>query len=151
VGTSARTLGNTGLAPLQRAADAVRRADRFLRLRVAIVAAWAVASLVTASFACPGRGPANSLGAEVELRDAAESFVGGTQVLVRNASDEPWRDVVLTIDDEWRHHLPALRPGEQIVVATAQFRRGEAALAGDHRPRRFAISADRGRHSVQRP
>jgi hypothetical protein len=134
---------------IERGLRSLRATDRFGRMRVAIVAAWATASLATAVFACPPSGPGNSLGAEVQVRDASESFVGGAQVLVRNDSTNVWRDVVLTLDDEYRYTVPALRPGEQIVVATAQFRRGAESLPREHRPRRLLVVADRGRHLVE--
>jgi hypothetical protein len=130
----------------ERLADGLRRSDRFSRMRVAVVAAWAVASLATVFFACPPAGPGNSLGAEVQVREASESFVGGAQVLVRNESDEVWSDVVLTIDGEWRYSHPAIRPREQIVVAATQFQRAGEPLAAEHRPQRLAVACDRGAH-----
>jgi hypothetical protein len=139
------------LAPLrdlgERLADGFRRSDRFLRMRVAVVAAWAAVSLATLFFTCPSTGPANALGAEVHVREAAESFIGGAQVLVRNESDEVWSDVVLTIDGEWRYSHPAIRPREQIVVATTQFQRRGEPLGPEHRPRRLVVACDRGSHA----
>jgi hypothetical protein len=127
----------------------LRATNRHARLRIAIVGAWAAVSLLTVVLTCPPPGPDNALGAEVHVRDSSESFVGGTQVLVRNASGEMWRDVVITLGDGWRYAVPALRPGEQVVVAAAQFRRGTEAFPRDHRPRRLLVAADRGRHLVE--
>lgn len=123
----------------------LRGADRYLRLRAAIVGSWAALSLLTAVAACPPAGVGNGLGGEARV--LRESFVGGAQVLVRNDSGDVWRDVVVTIDGAWRYRHATLRPQDQIVVPTTRFVRGDDALRPDHRPQRLEVECDRGRHA----
>lgn len=130
---------------LAKLASDFRRSDRFSKMRLGVVAGWAAVTCVTLAAVCPSAGSGNSLGAEVQF--LRESFVGGAQVLVRNDSDDVWRDVVLTIDGEWRHRHPTLRPRDQVVVPTTQFRRGGDVLPPDHRPRRLEVECDQGSHS----
>jgi hypothetical protein len=142
------TSAATGLGRLRAAAGqlaaAIRRSDRYLRWRAGVVGAWAVAAIATLVLACPGDGHANALGAEVQV--LGESLVGA-QVLVRNDSGDVWTDVEITLDDGWRYRHPTLRPKDQLVVATTQFRRGADALPPDHRPRRLEVRCEQGRHA----
>jgi hypothetical protein len=132
-------------AELERLADELRRSDRFFKLRAGVVAGWVAITAITLVAACPPTGPGNSLGAEARV--LRESFVGGSQVLVRNDSGEVWTDVVVTIDGEWRYRHPTLRSRDEIVVPTSQFTSGEAALAPDYRPRRVEVECRQGSSS----
>lgn len=124
----------------------VRSTDRYSRMRTAIVATWAVLSIATLFASCPGSG-ANSLGAEFQV--LSDSFVGGEQLLVRNESTDVWRDVVLTLDGEWRYEQRVLRPHERIVVSPSRFqRRGEAAPEG-YLPRTLEVDCDQGSHTFR--
>ncbi len=125
--------------------ERVRRWDRFRRMKVGIVAAWALASALTLWGACPASGPANSLGADVQvLRD---SLVGGEQLLVRNESTEIWTDVTLTLDDRWKHEQRTVRPHDQLVLSMGHFRRGGDAAPRDYKPRSLRIDCGQGSHT----
>jgi hypothetical protein len=132
-------------AELERLADELRRSDRFFKMRLGVVAGWVLITAITLVAACPPTGPGNSLGAEARV--LRESFVGGAQVLVRNDSDNVWTDVVVTLDGEWRYRQATLRPSEEIVVPTTQFRRDEASLAPDYRPHRVEVECRQGSSS----
>jgi hypothetical protein len=131
-------------AAVDRLASAIGRSDRYLRWRAGVVGAWAVAAAATLVLTCPGDGHANALGAEVQV--LGESLVGA-QVLVRNDSADVWTDLELTLDGEWRYRHPTLRPRDQVVVATTQFRRGADTLPADHRPRRLEVRCAQGSHA----
>ncbi|HET7753430.1 MAG TPA: hypothetical protein VFK85_05930 [Anaeromyxobacteraceae bacterium] len=124
----------------------LRATDRFSRMRTAIVAAWVLVSVATVFASCPGsRG--NSLGAEFQV--LSDSFVGGEQLLVRNESNDTWRDVVLTLDGDWRYEQRVLRPHERIVVSPSRFqRRGESAPEG-YLPRTLEVECDQGSHTFK--
>jgi hypothetical protein len=122
-------------------ADGFRRSDRFFKLRVGIVAAWAVLSLATLWGACATPGHHNALGADVQVnRDS----IMGTQLLVRNESDHIWEDVVLTLDDGWRYTQRTMRPQDLVVLSVSSFRKGEEAPPREHRPRALNISCRQG-------
>ena len=63
----------------ERLADSLRRSDRFSRMRVGVVGAWAVASLATVFFACPPAGPGNSTDEGVGSGGAARPVVAATK------------------------------------------------------------------------
>jgi hypothetical protein len=123
--------------------EGYRRSDRHFRMRAGIVATWTLLSLLTLWAACPSSGPTNSLGADVQvLRD---SLVGGQQLLVRNESTGLWTDVMLTIDDGWRHEHRTVRPHDQLVLSMSHFKRGAEAAPRDFKPRTLTIECEQGR------
>jgi hypothetical protein len=121
--------------------DGFRRSDRFFKMRVGIVAAWAVLSLATLWGACATPGQHNALGADVQVnRDS----IMGTQLLVRNESDHIWEDVVLTLDDGWSYTQRTMRPQDLVVLSVSSFRKGDEAPPREHRPRALTISCQQG-------
>ena len=122
-------------------ADDFRRSDRFFKMRLGIVAAWAVLSLATLWGSCATPGQHNPLGADVQVnRDS----IMGAQLLVRNESDGIWEDVVLTLDDGWRYTQRTMRPEDLVVLSVSSFRKGDEAPPRDHRPRALTISCRQG-------
>jgi hypothetical protein len=125
--------------------EGFRRAGRWKRWRLGFVAGWIAASLLALFIACPRTGPANSLGADVQvLKDS----LLGQQILIRNESDDVWTDVVLTLDGGWRHVVRTLRPREQVVLSPSQFDRAGEAAPVDLRARRLSIECGQGSASV---
>jgi hypothetical protein len=121
----------------------VKRSDRYLRWRVGIVGTWVVLSLVTLWASCPSTGPSNSLGADVQvLRD---SVLGAQQILIRNESGETWTEVVVTLDDAWRHAQRTVRAQEQMVLSASQFSRGAEPAPRDLKPRTLLLECEQGR------
>jgi hypothetical protein len=127
-------------------AQAIRRSDRFLKMRAAVVGTWALLSLITLWSACPSSGPTNSLGADVQV--LRESLVGGEQLLVRNESAGLWTDVVLTLDEGWRYEHKTVRPHDQLVLSMTQFRREGESAPLDYKPRALTIECDQGRFTT---
>jgi hypothetical protein len=127
--------------------DGYRRSDRFFRMRAGIVGNWALLSLVTLWAACPSSGAANPLGADVKvLRD---SLVGGQQLLVRNESTGLWTDVVLTLDDGWRHEHRTVRQQDQLVLSMSHFKRGAEVAPRDYKPHKLTIECQQGRATFE--
>ena len=123
--------------------ESFRRADRFFKMRAAIIGSWVLISAVTLWAACPSSGPSNSLGAEVQvLRD---SLVGGQQLLVRNESTDMWTEVVLTLDGGWRYQHKTVRPHDQLVLSMGNFSRQGQTAPRDLKPRRLTIECEQGR------
>jgi hypothetical protein len=118
-----------------------RRADRFFKMRLGIVAAWGVLSLATLWGTCPSSGPGNALGADVQVnRDS----IMGVQLLVRNESSRIWEDVVLTLDDGWRYTHRTMRPHDLVVLSMSSFKKGDEAPPRDYRPRSLLIACEQG-------
>ena len=127
-------------------AHEIRRSNRYTKMRAAVIGGWALLSILTLWIACPSSGPSNSLGAEVQL--LSDSFVGGSQLLVRNDSSDLWTDIVLTLDDTWKYEKKTLRPHDHLVLSVSQFRRGAEAPPSDYRPRLLEIECGQGRFST---
>jgi hypothetical protein len=126
--------------------DAYRRSSRYVRLRATIVGTWALLSVVTLWAACPSSGPANALGAKVQLLSRNEPGVlMGTQLLVENDSGRLWRDVVLTLDGGWRYEKKTVRPQDKLVVSITQFRKDGQVAPAELEPRAITIECDEGR------
>jgi hypothetical protein len=124
-------------------ADGFRKAGRWQRMRLGIVGGWVAASLLALWIACPSSGPANSLGADVQV--LKESLLGGQQILVRNESDAVWNDVTLVLDGSWKNSQRTVRPREQVVLSPAQFQRAGEPAPRDLRPRTLLIECREGR------
>lgn len=123
-------------------ADGYRKSTRYFKLRAAVVGTWAILSMVTLWAACPSSGPANSLGAEVRM--VSEGLLGA-QVMVKNASDRNWTEVVLTLDADWRWEKRTIRSGDDVVVAVARFRKDGATAPGDLKPAALTVECEQGR------
>jgi hypothetical protein len=124
-------------------AEGYRRSSRYLRIKVGVVAGWALLSLVTLFASCPPSGPTNALGAVVQLLPRQESLVG-TQILVSNESGGNWTDVAFTIDGEWRFEKKTLRAGDKLVLSMDRFRKDGEAPPADLKPRTLRIDAQQG-------
>ena len=138
---AASALARSAGERLRQLADDVRRADRFFKMRVGIVGAWAVISMATLWGACATFGPSNALGADVQVnRDS----IMGVQLLVRNESTRIWEDVVLTLDDGWKYTHKTMRPHDLVVLPMSSFKRGDDAPPRDYKPRALVIACGQG-------
>jgi hypothetical protein len=127
-------------------ADRVKRSNRYVRWRVGIVGTWVVLSLATLWASCPSTGPTNRLGADVQV--LKDSLLGGQQILIRNESAENWTEVVVTLDDAWRHAQRTVRPQEQMVLSPSQFKRGSEPAPRDLKPRTLLLECEQGRARI---
>jgi hypothetical protein len=121
--------------------EGFRRSDRFFKMRVGIVGAWAVVSLATLWGTCGPLESRNSLGADVQVnRDS----IMGVQLLVRNESSQIWDGVTLTLDDGWKYSQQTMRPQDLVVLPMSHFRKGDESPPADHEPRSLKIECGRG-------
>ncbi len=141
------TLPDKARALARDLADRVKSSNRYLRWRVGIVGTWVVLSLVTLWASCPSTGPTNPLGADVQV--LKDSLLGGQQILIRNESSENWTEVVVTLDDAWRHAQRTVRPQEQMVLAPSQFKRGSEPAPRDLKPRTLLLECEQGRARIE--
>lgn len=122
--------------------EGYRKSTRYHKMRLAVIAAWAVLSAASLWAACPSTGgPTNSLGAEVQI---SEELLG-TQLMVRNGSGGNWTDVRLALDGGWRWETRTVRSGTQLVIATSKFTRDGAAAPSDLRPTSLVIECAQGK------
>ena len=130
----------------QELADGYRRSTRYVRLRAAVVGAWALLSLGAVWASCPGSTASNDLDAEAQL---LRGSIMGTQLLVKNGSDRHWTEVAFTLDGGWRSERKTVRSGDKLVLSLTQFRGQDgAAPTPDLRPRAMAIECVEGRAAL---
>jgi hypothetical protein len=124
-------------------ADGYRKSTRYFRMRVGVVAGWALLSIATLYASCPSSGPTNALGAVVQVLSGDESLMG-TQLLVRNDSGENWTEVAFTLDGGWRFEKKTVRAGDKLVLSLRQFQKDGASAPDDFRPRSIRIESRQG-------
>lgn len=122
-------------------ADGIRKSERSVKLRAAVIGTWVVLALVSFWIACPSTGPANSLGAVARLESGG---IMGAQVLVQNDGPELWADVILTLDGGWTLRRPTVRPGDKLVLPVASFSRAGQAAPAELVPRHLTIECQQG-------
>jgi hypothetical protein len=127
-------------------AEGYRKSTRYFKLRAAVVASWALLSIVTLWAACPSSGPANPLGAKFQLLLRSEPGVLlGTQILVENDSRKVWRDVVVTLEGGWSYERKTVRPQDKLVVSIGQFRKDGQSAPAELAPREITVECSEGR------
>lgn len=125
-------------------ASGYRKSNRYAKLRAGIVAAWIVLSAGSIWGACPSSGPANALGAEVQLVPASEMLLG-TQLMILNDSDRIWTKVAITLDGGWRFEKAVVRPQDKLVVSVSQFEKDGEPAPKDLRPRSVTVECSDGK------
>jgi hypothetical protein len=129
-------------------ASGYRKSTRWMRLRAAVVATWAVLAVVTVWGACPSSGPQNALGAKAKLLAGS---IMGSQVFVENESDQIWRDVVVTLEGGWRFEKRTVRPSESFVVPTNRFAKDGTTAPQGLSSRTITIECSEGRITMPLP
>lgn len=93
-----------------------RRSDRFFKYKVLIVAAWAVLSTTSMGIACQGAGdPTLDFGAKVVVLTGQRPAV-----MISNKSDEPWLDVTLIVNGDYRASVARVEPGKDVTITPKQ-------------------------------
>lgn len=126
--------------------DGLKKSDRPLRLKAAVVGTWLLLSIATMWTACPRTGPTNSLGATVRLQTTSV----GQVVSVRNDTEGTiWTEVELILDDTWRYdRRRTIRPGHNITPRVEDFAKDGVPAPADLKPTRLTIQCDQGRVSL---
>ncbi len=97
--------------------EGFKSADRFLKFRVLIMAAWVVISIGTLFVACPGAVRSrNSLGAQLVVTTVADHPV----YMVKNEGKRPWREVVVVVNKRFRAAAEQVEPGSNLTFGPNQ-------------------------------
>ena len=106
-----------------------RNADRYFKVKAAILAAWAVLSLTGVYVACPGAptlvGPSRSLGARLILGDESEH----PAYVLSNESDRAWEDVVVVVNHGYRAAISHVEPRAFVTITPKQLMGDNGKLA----------------------
>lgn len=126
--------------------DGVKKSDRPLRLKAAVVGTWLLLATITIWSACPSTGPSNSLGAVARLQTTSV----GQVLSLRNDTDGTiWTEVELILDDTWRYdRRRTIRAGDTVTPRVEDFRRDGEPPPATHRPSKLTIQCQQGRVSL---
>lgn len=90
-----------------------RASSRFFKYKAGIIAGWLFLSVGSIFVACPSaRGPSNELGAHLVTTEVE----GRVAISVRNESDEPWKQILVVVNGEYRAAHPPVEPGGMLTV-----------------------------------
>jgi hypothetical protein len=111
---------NAALNALARAKESwsdFRRADRYAKHKVLIVALWTVLSAATIIIAFPrSTGASNSLGARLAVTTVLDHSV----YMVSNDGTKTWTDVVIVVNNRYRAAASEIQPGQNVTVGPKQ-------------------------------
>jgi len=126
--------------------EGIKKSDRPLRLKAAVVGTWILLSIVSMWAACPARGPSNSLGAVARLQATSV----GQVVSVHNDTDDTiWTEVELVLDDTWRHEKRrTVRAGDSLTARLEDFRKDGLSPPPDYKPQKLSVQCQQGRVSI---
>ena len=97
-----------------------RNADRYFKYKAAILAAWAVLSLVGVGVACPGTSAAprsnSSIGARLVMGEEMEH----PAYVLSNESDRAWEEVVVVVNHSYRAAVDHVEPRAFVTITPKQ-------------------------------
>jgi hypothetical protein len=127
--------------------DGLKKSDRPLRLKAAVVGTWLLLSVITMWSACPSSGPRNSLGASARLQSTS---VGQVISLRNDADGTIWTEVDLILDDTWHYdRRRTVRPGDAVTPRLEEFRKDGEPPPASLKPTRLTVQCDQGRVTLQ--
>jgi hypothetical protein len=126
--------------------DGVKKSDRPVRLKAAVVGTWLLLTVITIWSACPSTGPRNSLGAVARLQSTSV----GQVVSLRNETDGTiWTGVELILDDTWRYdRRRTIRPGDAVTPRVEDFVKDGQPAPATLRPTKLTVLCEQGRVSL---
>ena len=106
-----------------------RNADRYFKVKAAILGAWAVLSLAGVWVACPGApvvlGPSTSLGARLIMGEEPEH----PAYVLSNESDRAWEEVVVVVNHAYRAAISHVEPRAFVTITPKQLMGDNGKLA----------------------
>ena len=113
VGAALSNAGLNALAYVREAAEDFRRRDRFFKFKAMVVAAWVVLSVSGVVVACPGESlSAGEMGARLVVNAERVPAI----VLIYNESDEPWQDVTVVVNGQYRASSGSVPAGGNLTL-----------------------------------
>jgi hypothetical protein len=127
-----------------------RSSDRFFKYKAGVLATWIALSVASFVVACPGSGPSNNLGAHL---DSVPPAVASDPPLffVKNDSDQPWFDVVITVNGTYKVALSTVTANGQVPLSPKQLLGPDGSVApGNLKIVAIEVHTDRGNTELMR-
>lgn len=126
VASEASNVFLNALSILKEMAADFRQRDRFFKYKAGIVAGWVALSVASLAIACPGRSlETGDMDARLVLSDKLDR----PSLTIWNESDEPWRDLTLIVNGQYRAAVAEVKPGEFVTITPKQLLGGNGATA----------------------
>lgn len=106
-----------GLSMLKEMFADFQSSDRFFKAKAGIIGGWAFISLLSIVIACPGQGVKTAdLGARVIVLPNKERPQASPTLLVTNTDDDPWENVIITVNGKYKAIVDKVAPGGDITL-----------------------------------
>jgi hypothetical protein len=106
-----------GLSILKEMLADFRQQDRFFKYKASIVAGWLAMSVASFAIACPGSSvQAGDMDARLVLSDKLDR----PSITIWNESNKAWKDVVVTVNNQYQAAVPSVAPGELMTITPKQ-------------------------------
>lgn len=92
-----------------------RTADRFLKYKALVLGLWLLSAVGAFGVACPARGPSNTMSARLVVGGDASAPI----YMVKNGSEEPWRDVEILVNGAYRSTMSQLEAEGSVTISPA--------------------------------
>ncbi|MBZ4423118.1 hypothetical protein K8638_42440 [Myxococcus sp. RHST-1-4] len=107
-----------------------RQRDRYFKYKASIVAGWLVMSAASFAIACPGSSVQTG---DMDARLVLSDKLDRPSLTIWNESDEPWQDIVVTVNEQYQAAVPSVAPGEFMTLTPKQLMGTTGAAPADLR------------------
>jgi hypothetical protein len=106
-----------GVSILKEMVADFRQRDRFFKYKASIVAGWLAMTVASFAIACPGSSVQTG---DMDARLVLSDKLDRPSITIWNESDEPWEDVVVTVNGQYQGAVPSVAPGEFMTFTPKQ-------------------------------
>lgn len=107
-----------------------RSQDRFFKYKAFIVAGYLAVTVTSFAIACPGGSvKAGDMDARLVLSDKLDR----PSITIWNESKEAWKDIVVTVNEQYQAAVPSVAPGEFMTITPKQLMGSTGAAPADLR------------------
>ncbi|WP_244222368.1 hypothetical protein, partial [Corallococcus praedator] len=94
-----------------------RASDRFFKYKAGIVAGWVMLSVASFAIACPGRSVETG---DMDARLVLSDKLDRPSVTIWNESKDVWREVTITVNEQYRAAVAEVQPGAFVTITPRQ-------------------------------
>lgn len=135
-----------GLSMLKEMFADFQSSDRFFKAKAGIVGGWAFISLLSIVIACPGQGVKTAeLGARVIVLPNKERPKSSPTLMVTNTDDDPWENVIITVNGKYKAIVEKVAPGGDITLTPKNLMSPMGPMPSDERFTSAEMKTDDGK------
>jgi hypothetical protein len=135
-----------GLSILKEMVQDFRASDRYFKFKAGIVGGWVFISLLSIIIACPSQGVKTAeLGARVTVLPNDERPKAAPSLTVTNTDDEPWQNVVFTVNGKYKAIVEKIDVGGILTLTPKSLLNSSGSMPADERFRNAEMRTDDGK------